>query len=322
MDKKALYTYNPSTDDFERYYPSLKDRLVSFSRIAGISAVIGGMLFVAVYFGFVSRSEEELREENVRLKSQYAVLERRVDASLKVMDKIRNRDDNLYRVMLQMDPMTTGRRYAGFDYEKSYAGMRRLDDEGLIERLSGEVDLLDRQLYSQIQSFDQLRSAAGRQEHKLYHIPATFPISNAKETLAAGFGMRRDPISLEQIFHTGLDFAVPSGTPVYATADGKVITAERKGGFGNCIDLTHGYNYMSRYAHLSEILVKTGQNVKRGELIGRSGSTGKSAQPHLHYEVWFKDEPQNPLNYCFLDLSPKQYSEILQAADDAAQVLD
>ena len=322
MEKKALYTYNPATDNFERFYPSIKTRLVKAGAILVSAAVWGTLLFVIFYFGLVNRSEEELREENSRLRSQYSVLERRVDASLKVMDHIRNRDDKFYRVMMQMDPMSVSQSYAGYDYEKSYAAMREMSDVALIDRLTRQVDLLDRQLYSQSQSFDQLRENALGQKDKMEHVPGVIPLHIKDYTMSSGYGVRRDPVYGTRKFHEGLDFAATTGTPVYATADGVVEVAERKGGYGNCIDIAHGYNYLTRYAHLSEILVKQGQNVKRGEMIGKVGSTGKSTGPHLHYEVRFKDEPQNPVNYYFLDLTPEEYAEMIQLAEDAGHVMD
>lgn len=322
MEKHTYYTYNSSTDNFERVYPTLAGKLARVGMILLISIIIGVALFLALYFGFASESERRMREENERLRTKYEMLENRVDASMKVMDNIRNRDDNFYRVMMQMDPMSVSRRYAGFDYEKSYAGIRTLPDEALIGRLTQMVDLLDRRLYSQSQSFDRLREAATRQKDKIEHVPGILPIHVKDYTMSSGYGERRDPVYGTRKFHAGLDFAAPMGTDVFATADGVVEVAERKGGYGNCIDIRHGYNYLTRYGHLSEILVESGQQVKRGELIGRVGSTGKSTGPHLHYEVRFKDEPQNPINYYFMDLTPEQYAEMIQAADNAGHVMD
>ena len=139
--------------------------------------------------------------------------------------------------------------------------------------------------------------------------------------MASGYGYRNAPIYGTSMFHSGLDFAAPMGTPVFATADGIVEESGWKGGYGNCIDLTHGYNYSTRYSHLSEILVEAGKNVKRGEMIGRVGSTGKSTGPHLHYEVRFKDEPQNPVNYYFMDLGPEEYSDMIRLAENAGHVM-
>lgn len=322
MEKKALYTYNPATDNFERFYPSIKDRIFSLSRLFILSLISGAFLFVIVYYGFADRNEEELRAENSRLRTQYSVLERRLDQSLKVMDQIRNRDDNFYRVMMQMDPMSVSQRYAGYDYTKSYKSLREMSDVNLIDRLTQQVNLLDRQLYSQSTSFDQLRETALGQKDKMEHVPGVIPLHIKDYTMSSGYGMRRDPVYGARKFHAGLDFAATTGTPVYATADGIVEVAERKGGYGNCIDIAHGYNYLTRYAHLSEILVKKGDNVRRGEMIGKVGSTGKSTGPHLHYEVRFKDEPQNPVNYYFLDLTPEEYAEMIQLAEDAGHVMD
>lgn len=322
MEKKAYYTYNPATDNFERVYPTFKNRLEQWGRTFLLALLIGGVLFAVAFFGFASRSERELREENSRLRTQYNVLERRVDASMKVMEQIRNRDDNFYRVMMQLDPMTLSRRYAGFDYEKNYSSMRRLTDYDLIGNLTSQIDLLDRQLYSQIQSFDQLRQAASGQKAKMEHVPGIFPIDRNHITLASGYGMRRDPVNGSWKFHEGVDFSATMGTPVYATADGVVETASRKGGYGNCVEVSHGFNYRTRYAHLSEITVEAGSVVKRGDIIGKTGSSGKSAIPHLHYEVLFKNKSENPINYFYIDLTPDQYAEMLQQAEDAGQVLD
>lgn len=322
MDKRALYTYNPATDDFERYYPTLKNKLIRWSTMLAISVGVGVVLFIIVWSGFFSNSETELRQENTRLKSQYDILERRVDASMKVMENIRNRDDNFYRVMMQMDPMSAGRRYAGFDYEKGYASIRKMNDEALAERLSDEIDLLNRLLYSQSQSFDQLRATAQNQNKKMSGIPGILPLGLKHTEVASGFGSRVDPVNAERIFHNGIDFLADEGTPVYATADGKVEVSERQAAYGNCIDIGHGDSYMTRYAHLSELLVEPGSTVRRGDLIGRVGSTGKSSQPHLHYEVWYRGKVQDPVNFCFLDLTPKQYSELIRIAADAGSVLD
>lgn len=322
MDKKAYYIYNPATDNFERVYPTLKNRLKHWGGILLLAVAAGAVMFVVAYFGFASRTERELREENTRLRTQYNVLQRRVDASMKVMEQIRNRDDNFYRVMMQMEPMTVSRRNAGFDYERSYASMRGMSDDALIGNLTSQIDLLDRQLYSQSQSFDQLRRAAAEQRVKLDHVPGIFPISQEEVNISSGYGMRRDPVTGTRKQHEGIDFLAPVGTPVYATADGKVAVAERKGGFGNCVEIAHGFNYLTRYAHLSELLVEEGAEVKRGDLIGKVGSSGKSTTPHLHYEVIFKGEAENPINYFYLDLTPDDYAIMLQQAEDAGQVLD
>lgn len=285
------------------------------------SAVIGGGIFGVTRL-FTGPTEENLRDENAELRSSLGVLERRLDASLKVMENIQNRDDNFYRVMMQLDPVARSQRLAGLDNEGRYRDLKKLSDAMLVTRITRRMDLLDRQIYAQSMSFDQLRQAAESQKNKLAHIPSVIPINVEDYTMSSGYGVRRDPVYGSSKFHAGLDFAAPVGTPVFATADGVVTVAERKGGYGNCIDISHGYNYLTRYAHLSELRVEAGQNVKRGELIGLVGNTGKSTGPHLHYEVRFKDEPQNPINYYFMDLTPEQYAEMIRIAEDAAHVMD
>lgn len=238
------------------------------------------------------------------------------------MEDIKARDDNFYRVMLQMDPVTFSQRFAGMDNEKRYKQLSGSTDAELVELLTQRLDLLERQLYAQSQSFDQLRNAALSQKDKLAHIPSIIPIDLKDYTMSSGYGYRRDPIYGTTKFHEGLDFAAKLGTPVFATADGTIKEADRMSGYGNCIEISHGFNYITRYAHLSEILVKPGQNIKRGEVIGKVGSTGKSTGPHLHYEVRYKDEPQNPVNYYFMDLTPDEYAEMIRLADNAGHVMD
>ena len=322
MAKKVFYCYNPETDNFERYYPSMRDRLMTLSRYLVAGAAIGTLFAVGFYYLTGGPTENALRHENSELRSKYNVLSRRLDNSLKVMDNIKNRDDNFYRVMMQMEPLARSRRYAGIDNSSRYADIASLSDAALVTRVTQQMDLLDRQLYAQSLSFDQLKGGALEQKDKLAHIPSVLPINIKDFTMSSGYGYRRDPVYGAQRFHEGLDFAAPTGTEVYATADGIVEIADRKGGYGNMIDITHGYNYLTRYAHLSKIIVSEGDEVKRGQLIGYVGSTGKSTGPHLHYEVRFKDEPQNPVNYYFMDLTPEEYADMIQLAENAGHVMD
>lgn len=322
MKRPIYYIYNPETDNFERVFPSFKSKLLGFIRLAGLSLLIGIGIYVIIFYALDAPTEKNLRKENATLKSQYNILNRRLDNSLKIMANIQNRDDNFYRVMMQMDPVGYGQRMAGLNNEKRYHELQNIPDAGLVKLLTQRLDLFERQLYAQSLSFDQLRATASKQKDKLAHIPSVIPINIKDFTMSSGYGVRRDPIYGSSKFHAGLDFAAKTGTPVFATADGKVTEAGRQSGYGNCIDISHGYNYLTRYAHLSEILVKPGQEVKRGEMIGKVGSTGKSTGPHLHYEVRFKDEPQNPVNYYFMDLTPEEYAEMVQLAENAGHVMD
>ncbi len=322
MNRNNYYIYNPETDNFERVFPTLKDRLIRASLFLLFSLILATVIVLVFFYAFDSPTEQNLRKENSQLRSQYNVLNRRLDNSLKVMEDIRNRDDNFYRVMMQMDPMSLSQRYAGLNNEKRYKDLQSIPDAGLIKLLAQRLDLFERQVYAQSLSFDQLRESASKQKDKLAHIPSIMPINVKDFTMSSGYGYRRDPIYGSSKFHAGLDFAASTGTSVFATADGVVAEAGRKSNYGNCIDISHGYNYMTRYAHLSRILVEPGAQVKRGQLIGKVGSTGKSTGPHLHYEVRFKDEPQNPVNYYFMDLTPQEYADMIQEAENAGHVMD
>lgn len=322
MSRNIYYRYNPDTDNYERVYPTFKSGMISAAKFVAAAVIVGVGIFLILFYAFDSPSEENLRKENAMLKSQYNILSRRLDNSLKVMGDIRNRDDNFYRVMLQMDPMSHSQRFAGLDNEQRYTELRKLPDGGLVKLLTQRLDLFDRQLYAQSISFDQLRQAATGQKDKLAHIPSIFPLSSSDFTLASGFGMRRDPVLGSAKFHSGIDLNAKTGTPVYATADGSVTFADRRSSDGNCVDIGHGFNYSTRYAHLSRISVGVGEKVKRGQIIGYVGSTGKSVGPHLHYEVVFKDKPQNPVNYFFMDLTPERFSSMVREAENAGNVMD
>ncbi len=322
MSKPVYYKYNPETDNYERVYPSVKDRVRDIGKVLLIGLAIGCAFFVCTMFIFSSPTEQSLRNENQQLRTQYDILERRLESSLKVMENIESRDDNFYRVMMQMDPLSRGQRLAGLSNEQRYKKLSGLSDNALVTRLSQQMDLMERKLYAQSLSFDELCREAGKQQDKLSHIPGILPLNIKDYTMASGYGYRRDPVYGSTRFHEGLDFAAPRGTKVFATADGTVKVAGWERGYGNCIDIDHGYNYLTRYAHLSKMHVKPGEKVVRGQLIGEVGSTGKSTGPHLHYEVRFKEKAQNPVNYYFLDVTPEQYENMIRLAENAGHVMD
>ena len=322
MAKRIFYKYNPETDNFERFYPTMKERIASGGKLCLAALLIAAIVIVLFNYIVATPNEKNLRAENKRLKSQYGVMSNRLENLLEVMDKMEDRDNNFYRVMMQLDPLSNAQRLSGLDMENRYSQLSKLSDSRLVEQLSSRMNLLEKKIYSQLQSFDQLQEALANQQDRLAHIPSVMPINIADFTMSSGYGWRVDPIYGSSKFHEGLDFAASNGTEVYATGDGKVILAGREKGYGNCVDIEHGYNYLTRYAHLSEVLVKSGEEVKRGQLIGKVGSTGKSTGPHLHYEVRYKDTPQNPINYYFMDLTPEEYYEMIQIAENAGHVMD
>lgn len=322
VKRRIFYIYNPDTDNFERYFPDFRDRIRSGARFLTVTLLLAVALVMFFFLVFDSPTERHLREENSELQASLEVLGKRLDASLQVMNEIRDRDDNFYRAMMQMEPVDRHTRLAGLGNESRYSRLKRLSDGGLVAELTRELDLFDRQLYAQSLSFDQIARTASSQHDKASRVPSSFPIEQGAFRLASGFGMRRDPLQGFVKFHTGIDFSAPVGTPVMATADGTVSKASRVESLGLVVEINHGFNYYTRFANLDESLVKVGDEVKRGGIIGRVGQSGRSIGPHLHYEVRFNDSAQNPVNYLFGDLSPEQYSALIRMAEDAAQVMD
>lgn len=319
---KNYYKYNPETDNFERIFITPTMRILRIIKFLTASFLFGAALYFVSFHWLSNNSEKSLREENARLRSQYNVLRNRLDNSMKILDNIQNRDDNFYRVMMQMEPMARSRRYAYLSNDASYRSLKDLSDESLLNFVTKRIEMLDRRIYSQSLSFDQLRDSISKNKDKLSHIPAILPLAEKNFSLSSGYGYRRDPIDSSRKFHYGIDFAAPTGTQVIAAADGVISFANRKNLSGNCVEISHAYNYETLYANLSKILVKEGQHVKRGEVIGLVGSSGKSTAPHLHYEVKYKGDAQNPINFFFMDLTPEQYSEFIRISEDAANVMD
>lgn len=321
--KKTFYRYNNLTDSYERVYPSRWERARAVMRQFGFGALFGAaVVFVAYYFIDFPR-ERRLRAENERMVSALEVLERRADDAVTVMEDIATRDNNFYRVIMGADPLTDAARYAGLERQRNYGDLDSISDAALAKRVTDKLDLLDNLVYNQIKSFDFLKRQATDNTDRLSHIPAIQPLSSKYlKTMASGYGYRQDPIYGTTKFHEGMDFSAAVGTPVYATGDGVVRSAGWESGYGNSIIIDHGYNYVTRFAHLSKMLVKPGQTVKRGDLIGNVGNTGKSTGPHLHYEVRYRGRPQNPVNYYFMDLTPDEYDEMIRQADNAGHVMD
>ena len=157
----------------------------------------------------------------------------------------------------------------------------------------------------------------------LENLPAIQPVLNRNLTrMASGYGWRIDPVYHSRRFHAGMDFTAPVGTNIFVTGNGTVQSAGWEQGYGNCVQVNHGYGYVTLYGHMSAIKARVGQKVKRGDVIGLVGSTGKSTGPHLHYEVHFKGQVMNPQNYYFLDLSPAEYDRMVQMSNNAGQTFD
>ena len=321
--RKVYYIYNPKTRTYDRIYPTMRQRVMSYLRRLFVGMGLGAGSFIVLLLIFGSQSEKDLRMENSRLQAQYHILSSRLDESLQVMKGLQQRDDNLYRVMMQADPVADALRTPSYNKTNRYEDLMELPSAKLVVNTTQKMDLLERQLYIQSKSFDEVLALCKKHDEMLECIPAIQPVSNKdlKQT-ASGYGTRIDPIYKTVKFHSGMDFSANVGTPVYATGNGVVRKAGWEGLYGNCIQIDHGFGYVTRYAHLSKIDVRVGQKVVRGETIGKVGTTGKSTGPHLHYEVMVKGQIVNPVNYYFMDLNADDYDRMVEIAANHGKVFD
>lgn len=321
--RKVYYIFNPKTRTYDRVYPTLRERVVNILKRLFVGMGFGAGSFILLLWIFGSPSEKELRIENSRLLAQYNVLSKRLDEALGVMQGIQQRDDNLYRVVLQADPVADAVRKAGYGGTNRYEDLMDMANADLVVHTTQKMDMLNRQLYIQSQSFDEVVELFKDHDKMLKCIPAIQPVANKDlKRTASGYGMRIDPIYKTAKFHEGMDFSANIGTPVYATGDGVVKKAGWQTGYGKLIIIDHGFGYQTWYAHLNDYEVRAGQKVIRGEVIGEVGNTGKSTGPHLHYEVHVKGRVVNPVNYYFMDLSAEDYDKMIELAANHGKVFD
>lgn len=321
--RKVYYIYNPRTQTYDRIYPTVRQRALSILRRLFIGMGLGASCFIILLLLFGSPSEKELRTENSRLLAQYNVLSKRLEQALGVLQDIQQRDDNLYRVIFMADPVPEAIRKAGYGGTNRYEQLMDMANADLVINTTQKLDLLNRQLYIQSRSFDEVINMCKKHDEMLKCIPAIQPVSNKDlRQTASGYGTRIDPIYGTTKFHSGMDFSAPPGTDVYATGDGVVVKAGWETGYGNTVEIDHGFGYFTRYAHLKDYQTRVGKKVVRGEIIGHVGSTGKSTGPHLHYEVHVKGQVVNPINYYFMDLSAEDYDKMIQMAANHGKVFD
>ncbi len=322
---RIKYYYDPKTSKYERYTKSRWDILLNalgFLSLATILAVTM-LLFFSLYFD--SPKELLLKRENKELLYYYQKTEEEVNRMNAMLSDLQHRDDNLYRVIFETEPLPKSVRNAGVGGSEKFREVRQkgLDQESLIVGLLEKVDNLKRHLYVQSVSYDEVSNLALNKEEYWASIPAIQPIFNEDlELLASGYGMRLHPILKVIKMHNGVDFAAPQGTPIYATGDGVVFRVKTDlGGYGKFVEIDHGYGFLSRYAHMNEFKVRPGQKIKRGDQIGTVGNTGSSTAPHVHYEILKDGIFINPIHYFFKDLEPDEYDRILELASRENQSL-
>lgn len=268
--------------------------------------------------------ELSLSREVKNYELQYELLNKKMEQIEEVLGNIEERDNNIYRLYFEANPIPDEQRKAGFGGINRYKSLEGFNNSEMIISTTKRLDIIKKQMAIQSKSLDEITKLAEEKEKLLMSIPAIQPINNEDLTrMASGYGWRSDPFTKARKMHYGMDFTAPKGTPVYASGDGKITRADNNSsGYGKHIRIEHGYGYLSLYAHLSQYNVKKGQKVKRGDLIGFVGSTGRSEAPHLHYEVWKDKDRINPINFYYGSLSPEEFENMLKFANQENQSLD
>jgi hypothetical protein len=321
---KIKYKYNPNTLNYEKIQLTLRDRFKTLAVYVLVGLFFAGIIIFVAYTFIDSPKELNLKRENEQLKQQYALLNKDIDRLETVISDIERRDDDIYRVIFEAEPISDGVRRSGVGGVNRYAHLKGFSNSDLVVETSRRLDQVAKRLYIQSKSFDEVIKMAMNKEALLAAIPAIQPVANKDlKRLASGYGYRIDPIYKVRKMHWGTDFSAPLGTEIFATGDGRVDkVVNDRGGYGKHVLIDHGFGYQTLYGHMSQINVKRGQKLKRGDVIGLIGNTGKSTAPHLHYEVIKDDKKVNPANFFFNDLTPEEYDLMLEISSNANQSFD
>ncbi|MCC6720823.1 MAG: M23 family metallopeptidase [Bacteroidia bacterium] len=322
--KKIKYRFDPANLQYVHVKTSIWVKILRIFGFLSASAVAGFVFLTIAYSLLDSPKEKLLKREISNKKIQLELLSDKAKKAEKILASLEERDDKIYREIFGAEPIDVSVRNAGTGGVDKYKSLKNYNNADEIIKLHKSLDKLNRRMYVQSKSYDDLSKLAREKHNMLSSIPAIQPVANKNlKHVASGYGYRIDPIYRTGKFHEGMDFTSPVGTPVIATGDGVVELIEsRQWGYGNNIVINHGFGYKTRYAHLSKFKVKKGQKVKRGQAIGLVGNTGKSTGPHLHYEVIKNKKPVNPANYYYNDLTPEQYEAILKLSSTYNQSFD
>ena len=321
---KAKYYFNTESLKYERVIISFKKR---FWRVMGwlASALVFGSIVLLFAYSFLdSPKEKQLRRELNEMNLQYELIQQRMQLASTVLTDLQQKDDQIYRVIFEAEPIPSTVREAGYGGVNRYKELEGFDNSDLMTNTSQKLDKLYRQLYIQSKSYDEVFELVKKKGELLASISGIQPVSNKTLTrIASGFGYRVHPIYKTVIMHDGIDFTAPIGTEIYATGNAVVTKVEYNGrGYGNNVMLNHGFGYETLYGHMSRFNVTQGQHVKRGDIIGYVGNTGSSTGPHVHYEVIKNGQKIDPINFFFNDLSAEEYDKVREMATQQNQSFD
>lgn len=322
--KKVKYFYNTSTLRYEKLVTPLRVKLL---RIFGFicAALVTALLITNVTNRILPpKGSEDLQLELQGMKKKYAAVGEELDRIRLMVKEVEKRDNGVYRSIFEASPIPDSARLKAIEQKDEMQLVASMTDPALVRSITATMIEIRNRLANQDRSFNQIESLIANKENLLAHLPAIQPVSNKELTrIASGFGLRIDPVYKTTKFHKGLDFTAPQGTPIYATANGTVKLAEMNAtGFGNHVIIDHGYGYETLYGHMVRMKAQPGQDVKRGELIGWVGTTGKSTGPHCHYEVHKNGEAVDPIYYFYNDLSPEEFDRLLKLASANNQSID
>ncbi len=323
---KVKYYYDSETLSY-RKIERKKGRRFGFIFLYTLGMFLGGFLLLLIYLSIPSLEtprEKLLSRELANMELQFELLNRKMTDVEEVLVNIAERDDNIYRLYFEADPIPEEQRRAGFGGVNRYRDFEGFDNSRLIISTNRRMDILTKQIVVQSKSLDEITVLAEEKEKLLAAIPAIQPVSNEDlSRMASGYGWRTDPFTKVRKFHHGMDFTAPTGTPIYATGNGRVVRADNRAtGYGNHIVIDHGFGYETLYAHLHRYNVRVGQQVNRGDIIGFVGSTGRSQAPHLHYEVVKDGERINPINFYYGNLTAEEFEILLRKSQQENQSLD
>ncbi|MEO1011087.1 MAG: M23 family metallopeptidase [Bacteroidota bacterium] len=323
---KVRYYYDPDTLSYRKIEPKKSKRYRNIALF-----FLGSLLFGLLCLIFLLNTnlintprELSLQREVKNYELQFELLNKNMEQIEEVLANIEDRDNNIYRLYFEANPIPEEQRRAGFGGINRYKSLEGFNNSEMVIATTKRMDIIKKQMAIQSKSLDEITKLAKEKEKLLAAIPAVQPINNEDLTrMASGFGWRSDPFTKARKMHWGMDFTAPKGTPIYATGDGKVTRADNNSsGYGKHIRIDHGYGYISLYAHLSKYNVKRGRKVKRGDLIGFVGNTGRSEAPHVHYEVWKDGNRINPINFYYGSLSAEEFENMLKYANQENQSLD
>jgi|TARA_B110000908_G_scaffold170866_1_gene231715 murein DD-endopeptidase MepM/ murein hydrolase activator NlpD len=323
---KTKYYYDHKTLSYRKIETNKSVQLrnvLAFLSASMFFGIIG--LLVLLNSSIINTPTELFQAREIsNYKFQFDLLNKKIKQLNIVLEDIEQRDNNVYRVLFETNPIPSEVRKAGFGGINRYENLEGFDNSKLVIETTKKIEILTKQIVIQSKSLDEIERLASEKEKLLSAIPSIQPIKNNDLTrMASGYGFRTDPFNKSRRMHWGMDFTAPRNTPIYAASDGKVIRADsRSSGYGKHIRIDHGFGYLTLYAHLNKYNVKRGQKVKKGDIIGYVGSTGRSQAPHLHYEVQKDKKRVNPINFYYGNLSPSEFDALLKLANQENQSLD